>query len=101
MKNIEKQLPCDRFYMDQDEYREALACRLERLYVKWGGDLSVAPNPTDAEVAELYNCIREREAELAAEERSPNVLGGGYGKYNIADRKTDEITSLPCKGAGP
>ncbi len=70
-------LPCEKIYMDPDDYREALACRLERLFVEWGGDLSVEPNPTDAEVAELYNCLREREAELAAEQRSANVLATG------------------------
>ncbi len=68
-------LPCEKFYMDPDAYRWALADRLERLFVEWGGDLSVEPNPTDEEVAYLYNCLREREAELMAEEqRSANVL---------------------------
>jgi len=79
LNNIERQLPCDRLYMDPDEYREALACRLERLYVEWGGnpeDLLTEANPTDEEVAELYNCLREREVELMAEERSANVLAG-------------------------
>lgn len=69
-------LPCEKIYMDPDDYREALACRLERLFVEWGGDLSVEPNPTDAEVAELYNAIQERAAEIEAEERSANVLAG-------------------------
>jgi len=67
--------PCAKFYMEPDEFREALAIKLEHLFVEWGGDLSVEPNPTDEEVAELYNILREREAELLAEEaRSTNVL---------------------------
>ncbi len=73
-------LPCEKFYMDPDDYREVLACRLERLYVEWGGnpdDLLTEANPTDEEVAELYNILREREAELTAEVRSANVLAAG------------------------
>ena len=70
-------LPCEKIYMDPDDYREALVCRLERLYVEWGGnpdDLLTEPNPTNEEVADLYKCFRERQAELDAEERSANVL---------------------------
>ena len=82
--NAKDELPCDRFYMDPDEYREALACRLERLYVEWGGnpdDLLSEANPSDEEVAELYNAFRERMAEIEAEERSLNVLASKRRLY--------------------
>ena len=66
--------PCRRLFMTDDEFREELACHLERLFVEWGGDprdLDRPPPPSsDDFMPELYKAISERAAFLAAEERA-------------------------------
>ena len=67
--------PCRRLFMTDDEFREELACHLERLFVEWGGDPRELDHPppdvSDDYMPELYKAISERAASLAAEERAP------------------------------
>jgi hypothetical protein len=60
--------PCRKlFFKDMDEWRDALAERLEQLFLEWGGDPAALtrepPEPPPEYVAELRACLMEREAE--------------------------------------
>ncbi|MGH6907413.1 MAG: hypothetical protein ACREDX_06085 [Aestuariivirga sp.] len=65
---------CERFYIDEDEWRYALAEKLERNFIARGGNpadlLSGASEPSP----EVYNALRKIVAKLDAEECSVNVL---------------------------
>ncbi len=74
-RNTVSKTPCRRLFMTDDEWRDELACHLERLYVEWGGDPrdleTPPPEPSEEGLAELYNAIAERAAALSAEEKVP------------------------------
>ena len=66
--------PCRRLFMTDDEFREELACHLERLFVEWGGDpreLDQPPDVSEEQMATLHKAISERAAWLEAEEQAP------------------------------
>ncbi len=68
-----KARPCRRFFMEPDEWREAMADKLEKLYAEWSG-LTLAEvrrlprqQPTQQEMAKLKRALLERQRQLEGE----------------------------------